>query len=160
MRVIQFNKPQNENGYLSNSYPCSFKFNKLYFSSVEQFIAYQKALAFNDQYRCEKIMQCDDIKQLAQYSKGITNFNDKVWNGMVQSVVYRGCLLKFQQNAELAEKLLATGNNVIALCDKMEKVWGNGLNPEDSRNFSIDKWQGTNLTGFILMQVRSAITKG
>ena len=42
MNIICFHNPDEENGYLSNWYGCTFKVNGILFSSMEQFMMYMK----------------------------------------------------------------------------------------------------------------------
>ena len=85
------------------------------------------------------------------------NYEDIIWNGMRQIIVYQGLLQKFQQNTELKEKLLATQEHLLAECAVQDKIWGIGLSMKDERRLHLDKWQGQNLLGFSLMRVRTAL---
>ena len=74
------------------------------------------------------------------------------------SIVHKGVLQKFLQNPELAEKLLETGEQMIAECAVKDKIWGIGLSMWDEERFCVDKWKGKNLLGKILMQERAEIS--
>ena len=65
--------------------------------------------------------------------------------------------VKFQQNDDLKEKLLATQSDILAECAVQDKIWGIGLSMKDERRFHLNKWQGQNLLGFSLMQVRTVL---
>lgn len=159
MRVVTFNKPQEENGYLSISYLADFYIDSHRFKSVEQYFYYQKALTFKDEYRCKKILELNDSHDFIEITKNITNYDDKIWNGRKQIVLYRGNIAKFSQNADLKEKLLETGDSVIALCNKTDKINGIGYNREDSRIYKTKNWLGNNLHGFSLMEVRKELNQ-
>ena len=73
MKVIGFNKPTGDNGYLSIYYQAPFYQDGLRFETVEQCFLYQKALTFHDEYRCKKILQTFDSKILNQLVKDIVN---------------------------------------------------------------------------------------
>ena len=49
MEIICFHNPDEENGYLSNWYESKFIVDHVKFSSMEQFMMYQKAITFQDQ---------------------------------------------------------------------------------------------------------------
>ncbi len=85
------------------------------------------------------------------------NYEDLIWNGMRQLIVYQGLLEKFRQNIELKENLLATQNHILAECAVQDRIWGIGLSMKDERRFDTNKWQGQNLLGFSLMRVRTAL---
>lgn len=57
MRVICFHNPEEENGYLSNWYPSRFIVNDITFSSMEQFMMYQKAICFEDNDIVQKFLR-------------------------------------------------------------------------------------------------------
>ena len=48
MNLICFHNPNEKNGYLSNWYPSKFTVRGVQFSSMEQFMMYQKAVSFGD----------------------------------------------------------------------------------------------------------------
>ncbi len=160
MRVICFHDPLGENGYLSNWYPCEFTVDGKKFTSSEQYFMYRKALLFKDEGAAKRIMAVDDCQQIQQLGRRISNYNDKVWNGYRQLIMYEGLWAKFTQNPELKKKLLDTGNEVLAEASLSDRIWGIGLRMNDSRIFSMKNWQdGRNLLGFTLMKVREDLKK-
>ena len=54
MKIICFHNPDEENGYLSNWALSKFTVNGLSFSSMEQYMMYQKAVCFKDEEIAEK----------------------------------------------------------------------------------------------------------
>ena len=160
MRVICFHDPQGENGYLSNWYPCEFTVDGKNFTSSEQYFMYRKALLFKDEGAAKRILAADDCQQIQQIGRRISNYNDKVWNGYRQLIMYEALWAKFTQNPELKKKLLDTGNEVLAEASLSDRIWGIGLRMNDSQIFSMKNWQdGRNLLGFTLMKVREDLKK-
>ena len=92
-----------------------------------------------------------------QKAKEVSNYNDIIWNGMRQIIVYHGLLEKFKQNKELKKMLLKTGNHILAECAVKDQIWGIGLSMTDEKRFFMDKWKGQNLLGFTLMEVRNKL---
>ena len=90
--------------------------------------------------------------------RAVQPYDDLVWNGLRQLIVYDGLLAKFAQNEELKEKLLATGDALLAECAVQDKIWGIGLSMKDDRRFDPRQWQGQNLLGFALMRVREKLS--
>lgn len=155
--MICFHNPEEENGYLSNWYLSEFTVNGVTFSSMEQYMMYEKALLFQDQETVEKVLQTDNVAEIKALGRAVQHFDDKIWIKVREKIVYRGVLEKFRQNPELAEKLEKTGEEIIAECAVKDRIWGIGLSMKDENRLCIDKWKGQNLLGKILMQVREDI---
>lgn len=153
-RVIAFHKPEQENGYLGNWYIADFKIDGKVFSSIEQYMMYEKARVFNDDIVMERVMELTDAQEIKKLGRQVRNYNDHVWNGIRQIVVFRGVYAKFEQNEELKEKLLATGDAILVEAAGDDRVWGVGLTMYDPDRMDPEKWQGTNYLGYILMEVR------
>ena len=47
-QIICFHNPDEENGWLSNWYPSVFEYGGIRFSSMEQYMMYEKAAVFED----------------------------------------------------------------------------------------------------------------
>ena len=155
--MICFHNPDEENGYLSNWFLSEFTVGGITFSSMEQYMMYEKAVLFKDQTTAEKILQTDDVAKIKALGRTVQNFDDEVWAKEREGIVYNGVLEKFRQNPELAEKLKKTGEEIIAECPVKDRIWGIGLSIKDENRLSIDKWRGQNLLGRILMRVREDI---
>lgn len=155
--IIGFHNPDEENGYLSNWYPSRFSVNGKVYSSMEQYMMYQKAVCFHDTSIAAKIKNTHDVSEIKQLGRLVSGYNDSVWSGIRQIVVFEGLLAKFSQNEDLKEKLLATGNTVLAECAVKDRIWGIGLSMNDPDRNDISKWKGQNLLGFSLMMVRERI---
>ena len=76
MEIICFHNPDEENGYLSNWYLSDFEVNKTKFSSMEQFMMYQKALYFHDADIALKILETSDVAYIKQLGRTIKNYNE------------------------------------------------------------------------------------
>lgn len=87
----------------------------------------------------------------------MSGYDDNYWNGVRQIVIYEGLLAKFSQNAELKERLIGTGNAVLAECAVKDRIWGIGLSMKDPDRFEPARWQGQNLLGYALMMVRNKL---
>ena len=156
-KVICFHNPDEANGYLSNWYLSDFCVNTVQYSSMEQYMMYQKALLFDDMEIAEQIMDTANMGKIKALGRAVKNYEDVLWNGMRQLIVYQGLLEKFQQNMELKERLLATQNHILAECAVQDRIWGIGLSMKDERRFDPDQWKGQNLLGFSLMLVRTIL---
>lgn len=156
-KIICFHNPDEENGYLSNWYLSSFKVDGIDFSSMEQYMMYQKAIYFKDYKIAEDILKTDDVSEIKAFGRNVSNYDDHRWNGVRQVIVYEGLLQKFIQNEELRNKLLSTKDAILAECAVKDTIWGIGLSMKDENRFDKSKWRGTNLLGYTLMLVRTKI---
>lgn len=155
--IICFHNPDEENGYLSNWYKSEFIAEGKTFSSMEQYMMFQKAITFNDKEIAEKILKTEDVAQIKALGREVHNYNDTVWNGVRQIIVYNGLLEKFSQNSELRKELKDTNDSILAECAVKDRIWGIGRSMTDPDRFDMGKWKGQNLLGFSLMQVRSKL---
>lgn len=87
----------------------------------------------------------------------VSGYDDHIWNGMRQIIVYEGLLAKFSQNKGLKENLLDTGDSVLAECAVKDCIWGIGLSMNDPRRLDQKQWKGQNLLGYSLMLVRDNV---
>jgi len=90
MEIICFHNSNEINGYLSNWYISYFKINNIQFSSMEQYMMYQKAIYFHDYDIASKIMNIDDVSSIKKLGRLVSNYDDNYWNGKRQLVVYEG----------------------------------------------------------------------
>lgn len=157
MSVICFHNPNEENGYLSNWYLSPFTVEKKTFSSMEQFMMYRKAICFGDEAVATNILATHDASQIKALGRQVSNFDEHVWNGIKQIVVYEGLLTKFLQNGDLKDKLISTGEAILAECAVKDLIWGVGLSMKDPDRLDKTKWKGQNLLGYTLMMVRERL---
>lgn len=157
MKIVCFHNPDEKNGYLSNWYPSMFTSEDICFSSMEQYMMYKKAMMFGDAAIAERIMAIADVAEIKALGREVSNYNDLIWSGCRQIVVFNGLLEKFRQNPELKDRLLSTGDAVLAECAVKDRIWGIGLSMKDPDRMDMEKWQGQNLLGFALMAVRTCL---
>ena len=157
MAVICFHNPDEENGYLSNWYPSPFTLDGVEFSSMEQYMMYRKAVCFDDDKVAAQILVTEDVAEIKTLGRLVSGYDESLWNGVRQIVVYEGLLAKFSQNSELWEQLKKTGSAVLAECAVKDRIWGIGLSMRDPDRLDRAKWQGQNLLGYALMMVREKL---
>lgn len=157
MNVICFHNPDEENGFLSNWYPSHFSVDDNKFTSMEQYMMYKKAVIFNDEKIANEILSITDVAEIKRLGRLVSGYNDNIWNGLRQIIIYEGLIEKFIQNDTLREKLLETQDAILAECAVKDCIWGIGLSMRDDNRFEMSKWRGQNLLGYSLMMVREKI---
>ena len=134
---------------------CDKKFN-----TNEQYMMYCKAVEFGDLESASNILNETEPKQQKIYGRNVKNFDDDKWNLVADSYVYDANYAKFSQHSDLKEKLLATGDKLIAECGTYDKRWANGLSIEDALKINPDEWIGENRLGKVIMKVRTNLRNG
>ncbi len=157
VNAVFFHKPYEPNGFLSNWYPSPIRVDGMQFSSVEQYIMYKKCVLFGEPEAANAILATDDTKEQQAIGKTTNIYIAEVWAGMRQLVVMRGLYAKFSQNEDLKRMLLDTGDAWLVECAKSDKVWACGRRLDDVRRFNAAEWNGQNILGFALMEVREML---
>lgn len=120
---------------------------------------HQKAVTFDDMETAEAILSTDNVGKIKALGRSVRNYDDTLWNGIRQIVVYKGLLEKFRQNPDLKRLLLSTASHILAECAMQDKIWGIGLSMHDEYRLEPDLWEGQNLLGFTLMMVREQLSR-
>ena len=157
MTVICFHNPNEENGYLSNWYPSTFMLEGITFSSMEQYMMYRKAVCFGDDKIAAQILATENVAEIKALGRLVSGYDESLWNGIRQIVVYEGLWAKFSQNPELETQLKDTGKALLAECAVKDRIWGIGLSMRDADRLDREKWQGQNLLGYAIMMVRERL---
>jgi len=143
--------------FLSNFHTCNFIGNGVKFTNTEQYFMYQKALTFGDAEIAEAILATKEPYVAKRLGRNVKNYDDRVWAKKRYQVFLDANLLKYTQNPDLAKKLLETGHKILVECNPNDTIWGIGLSIEEAKVTSPDNWQGKNLLGLVLMDVRSQL---
>lgn len=153
---VTFQRPQDVNGFMCNDYGSLFSVSGVHYRSMDQFMAHRMALLMGTEENGRRILLAPEFNlPTIRFREGRGDM--LAWDGQIQVVAYKGLLAKFAQNDDLSKALLDTGSTTIVACLPDDPLWGNGLSVSDTRVNDITKWQGKNLLGYTLMQVRSAL---
>jgi len=145
---------------LSQWWMCDFSENGKKFNCAEQYMMYNKAVTFGDSEYAEKIMKSSDQKQIKDYGRMVRNFDPEVWDSVKTDIVVKGNMLKFSQNPELKKYLTGTGYKILVEASPYDKLWGIGMQKGAKGCTVPAMWNGENLLGFALMEVRDMLAAG
>ena len=80
-----------------------------------------------------------------------------MWTQKRLEIVIEGSLYKFNQHPDLKEFLINTKERLLVEASPIDTIWGVGLAADDEKNKDPAKWNGLNLLGFALMEVRDQL---
>ncbi|WP_130621065.1 NADAR family protein [Dyella amyloliquefaciens] len=138
----------------SQWYPASFCVDGQVFQTAEHFMMARKAQLFGDVEIYERILVARTPGEAKHLGREVRGFEEKRWKDCCFQVVIQGNLAKFEQNPALRDFLLSTRNRVLVEASPVDRVWGIGLSSDDPHASDPRLWEGPNLLGFALMEVR------
>lgn len=144
---------------LSNWHPARFTFRGVEFTSVEQFMMYSKARLFDDDETAREILSASQPREQKRLGRQVRGFDEAVWVKKRKPIVIVGCREKFWQNPPLGEILLGTEDTLLVEASPYDRIYGVGLAWNDPRIRDVSQWQGLNLLGDVLMEVRTWLSK-
>lgn len=132
--------------------------NPFYFNCCEQWMMWNKAMVFADDYTAELILNEKNPSKQKDLGRLVRGFDPSIWDSVKEDIVFVGNYLKFTQNPHLHEYMISYPKNTIfAEAAPWDKIWGIGLGPEDPSSGDVSKWQGQNLLGKALNRVRALL---
>lgn len=145
------------NEEFSNWYHAPFTIEGITYNCVEQYMMAKKALVFKDYESYVLIINESDPDKCKKLGRGVRNFDSMFWDTSKEEVVYNANYAKFSQNESLKEKLLATGNSIMAEASPYDAIWGIKMAATNPNATDPQLWQGQNLLGKILMRIRDEL---
>ena len=139
---------------LSNWGPAEFEYRGKHFYNSEQAFMWEKAILFDDQEIAEKILENDNPSTVKALGRKVKNFDLPSWSEKSYQVMVDVCYAKFDQNPKLKETLFSTGDKTIVEASPMDRILGVGLHWENDEILDELNWNGMNLLGKALMEVR------
>jgi len=147
------------NGWPSQWFASAFVVESVTYCCAEQFMMAEKARIFGDVEAERAILATRVPAKQKAIGRKVRGFDEAVWNSVCRGIAYRGNFARFEQNAQLAGALLATGERTIVEASPRDRVWGVGLAKGDPRVLTPSRWLGSNWLGVALMQVRDELLR-
>jgi len=141
-------------GCLSQWWPVAFTVDGVHYASAEHYMMAAKARLSGDTGAVEEILAAPHPGAAKALGRQVRGFDEQRWAEHRFDVVVAGNMAKFGQHRELRDYLGGTGGRVLVEASPRDRVWGIGLAADDERAGSPERWQGLNLLGFALMEVR------
>ena len=144
---------------LSQWYESEFKVNEITYFTAEHYMMAEKAKLFNDVSIYNQILKTRKQGKIKELGRLIENFDQNIWDNHKYQIVVKGNYLKFSQNEKLKAFLLNTREKVLVEASPLDSIWGIGLSVDNENVNNPNFWEGSNLLGFALMEVRDQINE-
>ena len=125
--------------------------------SSEKAIMLCKARVMGDAEGFHKIVGEEDPKKVKELGRKIENFEQEVWDKVLEKVTLEVCRQKFEKVPGLKEILLKTGSKVIVRASPWDGILDLDSPWDDPKVLDPSMWQGRNVLGTALMKTRKAL---
>ena len=117
----------------------------------------EKARLFGDELLAEMIVEARTPKEAKQLGRKVSGFEEGYWQDCRFDIAVRGNYAKFSQNKALRDFLLKTDSAATVEASPYDQIWGIGMDQNHPDAREPKRWQGLNLQGFVLMEVRTQL---
>ena len=142
---------------LSQWYQRKFIVDGHTYPTAEHWMMAGKARLFKDDEMLAKILAAPHPHKAKKLGRQVRNFDLEIWEAHAYEIVLKGNLHKFGQHRLLKKYLLATKDSIIVEASPYDKIWGIGLAKDNPKAQNMVTWEGQNLLGFVLMEVRDLL---
>lgn len=142
---------------LSQWWVADFVVAGITYRSTEHWMMAEKARLFDDKATLARILAAKSPAEAKKLGREIQSFKPEAWEANKVGIVTTGNLHKFSQHKDLREFLLSTGDRVLVEASPVDAIWGIGLAADSPDAANPARWQGPNLLGFALMEVRDQL---
>lgn len=141
----------------SQWWPSAFVVDGESYATAEHWMMAQKARLFGDEAMAARILTAPSPAQAKKLGREVRGFDQARWEQHRFGLVCEGNQHKFSQHPALEAFLIGTGKRVLVEASPVDRIWGIGLAADDPRAENPRLWNGLNLLGFALMQVREQL---
>jgi ribA/ribD-fused uncharacterized protein len=144
---------------LSNWFSAKFSVAGIEYPTTEHFMMAEKARLFGDEAIRTQIFEAGSPDEAKSLGRKVSGFDDATWREHRFGIVVTGNHAKFAQNSELGDFLRNTGSKVLVEASPYDRIWGIGMRKDNEHVENPLLWNGLNLLGFALMEVRHRLTQ-
>ncbi|MYN40048.1 GNAT family N-acetyltransferase [Duganella sp. FT109W] len=141
----------------SQWFEASFEVDGIRYLTAEHYMMAEKARLFGDEAARQRVLAATNPGAAKAIGREVLGFDNQRWLAHRWDIVVRANMAKFSQNAALRTFLLDTQDRVLVEASPVDAIWGIGLGADDPRATDPAAWEGLNLLGFALMEVRSRL---
>ena len=125
----------------------------------EQFLQAEKAKYFKDNEALNRIMRANSSHDCQRLGHNVKNFDNRRWEKMRYDILYKCTYEKFNQHNDLKDELLRFDKKMFVKASPTDKIYGIGMSANDLRIHNPNHWDGLNLLGKALTEVRDELCK-
>lgn len=145
------------NGPFSNWANSRFEYKGVKFQTAEQAMMWEKACFFSDSEVATKILATNDPSEQKALGRKVRGYDDELWSEVRFDIVTEILRHKFRQHQNSFDALMETRGTTLVEASPFSQIWGIGLRDGDPATYSRDTWQGQNLLGIALTEVRTEL---
>ncbi len=128
-----------------------------HYRTAEHYMMAEKARLFGDSLAFDRVLASPTPGAAKAVGREIVGFDERIWLAQRFQIVVDANFAKFTQNPALGDFLANTGYRVLVEASPVDAIWGIGLAADDPRAADPLAWNGLNLLGFALMEVRARL---
>ncbi|WP_416975543.1 NADAR family protein [Streptomyces sp. 4F14] len=128
------------------------------YPTAEHWMMAEKARLFGDTDAEAAVLTAGHPSVAKKAGRLVRGFDEGVWARERFRIVVEGSVHKFRSDAGLREFLVGTGERVLVEASPVDRVWGVGVVARDAGD--PERWRGSNLLGFALMEARGRVREG
>lgn len=144
---------------LSQWWPAPFTVDGITYATAEHFMMAAKARLFRGEVLVPRILEAPSPRDAKALGRAIQGYDEDLWAASRYGIVVEGNMAKFAQDPVLRAYLAATAGRILVEASPEDGVWGIGLAADDNRAARPSEWEGLNLLGFALMDVRDHLAE-
>lgn len=142
----------------SQWFESPFHVDGIKYLTAEHYMMAEKARLFGDEAARQRVLVSTNPGAAKAIGREVLGFDNQRWLAHRWDIVVRANFEKFSQSDRLRTFLMQTQDRVLVEASPVDAIWGIGLAADDARAADPAAWQGLNLLGFALMEVRSLIS--
>ncbi|MFI0167208.1 NADAR family protein [Streptomyces sp. NPDC017082] len=142
---------------LSQWWPSPFVVDGVEYATAEHWMMAAKARLFGDAEAERRVLAAEHPAAAKKAGRLVRGFDEETWERERFRLVVEGSAHKFAAHDDLATFLRNTGDRVLVEASPVDRIWGIGLAADDEAATDPERWQGLNLLGFALMEVRERL---
>lgn len=140
----------------SQWFDAPFEIEGVRYLTAEHYMMAEKARLFGDEEIRRRVVQASSPGAAKALGREVAGFDEERWRQHRFDIVVRGNQAKFAQHPPLQHFLMQTGRRILVEASPVDRIWGIGLAADHPQVGNPNAWEGLNLLGFALMQVRDA----